>query len=203
VKIQGGNCKLIIIIIRGDCPMVIIALGSNLPSKFGSPKSTIQKAIQELRAAGIRTIRTSNLYDTAAHGYIPQPNFVNAAITVHTTLPVGSLLQVMEQIEAEAGRRKKKSERTACFLWKPRALDLDIVSYKGLVCNWNARRPCENKRVILPHPRAHKRAFVLRPLADIAPEWHHPVFGLTAEQLLKRPAARDTGKIINSESFYD
>lgn len=183
--------------------MIIIALGSNLSSKFGSPKSALQQAIQELNAAGIRTIRTSNLYKTEAHAYIPQPNFVNAAITVYTTLPAHTLLQVLKRIEAEAGRGKGKSGRTPYFLWKPRPLDLDIVSYKNLICNWGVHRPCRNKRVILPHPRAHERAFVLRPLTDIAPEWHHPVFGLTAGQLLKRPAVRSTGKIISSEGFYD
>jgi 2-amino-4-hydroxy-6-hydroxymethyldihydropteridine diphosphokinase len=186
----------------GDRNMIIIALGSNLSSKFGSPKSALRRAIHELRAAGIRIIRTSKLYETEAHAYISQPNFVNAAITVDTALPADSLLQVMEQIEAEAGRRKQKNGLASYFLWTPRVLDLDIVSYKGLVRNWNVRHP-QNRRVILPHPRAHERAFVLRPLAGIAPEWHHPVFGFTAEQLLKRPAVRDTGRIISSESFYD
>jgi len=183
--------------------MIVIALGSNLSSKFGSPKLALQKAIQELRAAGIQTIRTSRLYETEAHAYIPQPNFVNAAIMIDTHLPAHTLLQVLKWIEAKAGRDKKKKGKAPYFLWEPRPLDLDIVSYKGLICNWSAHRPCGNRRVILPHPRAHERAFVLRPLADIAPEWHHPVFGLTAEQLLKRPAVRSTGKIISSQNFYD
>jgi 2-amino-4-hydroxy-6-hydroxymethyldihydropteridine diphosphokinase len=187
----------------GDRNMIIIALGSNLSNKFGSPKAALQKAIQELRAAGIRTARTSSLYETEAHAYIPQPNFVNAVIAVDTHLPAHTLLQVLKLIEAEAGRGKEKSGKIPYFLWRPRPLDLDIVSYKGLICNWTGHRPCGKKRVILPHPRAHERAFVLRPLADIAPEWHHPVFGLTARQLLKRPAVRSTGKIISSQSFYD
>ena len=183
--------------------MIILALGSNLSSKFGSPKSALQKAIQELRAVGIQTTKISNLYETAAHAYIRQPNFVNAAIIADTALPADALLQVLERIEAEAGRSKKKIGRMPYFLWKPRPLDLDIVSYKGLIHNWSGLRPCGNKRVVLPHPRAHERAFVLRPVADIAPEWHHPVLGLTAEQLLKRPEVRSTGKILSTESFYD
>jgi 2-amino-4-hydroxy-6-hydroxymethyldihydropteridine diphosphokinase len=186
----------------GDRNMIIIALGSNLSSKFGSPKSALRKAIQELKTAGIRTIRTSHLYETEAHAYIPQPNFVNAAITVDTPLPAHTLLQVLKWIEAEAGRGKEKSGRESYFLWRPRPLDLDIVSYKGVIYNWHGPRPCNNKRVVLPHPRAHERAFVLCPVASIAPEWHHPVFGLTAAQLLKRPTVRTTGRIIISESFY-
>jgi 2-amino-4-hydroxy-6-hydroxymethyldihydropteridine diphosphokinase len=191
VEFQGGNGN-----------MIIIALGSNLSSKFGPPKSALRRAIQELTAAGIRTIRTSNLYETEAHAYISQPNFLNAAITVDTPLPAHTLLQVLKRIEAEAGRGKEKSGRVPYFLWKPRPLDLDIVSYKGLVCNWRACRPCADKRVILPHPRVHERNFVLSPVAAVAPEWHHPVFGLTAAQLLKKPAVRATGRIISSESFF-
>jgi 2-amino-4-hydroxy-6-hydroxymethyldihydropteridine diphosphokinase len=187
----------------GDRNMIIIALGSNLSSKFGSPRSALRAAIKELGAAGIQTIRISNLYETEAHAYIPQPNFVNAVITVGTTLPAHTLLQVLKGIEAEAGRLKEKTGKTPYFLWKPRPLDLDIVSYKGLIYNWSGRRPREKGRVILPHPRAHERAFVLCPLAGVAPEWHHPVFGLTAGQLLKRPAVRSTGKIISCESFYN
>jgi 2-amino-4-hydroxy-6-hydroxymethyldihydropteridine diphosphokinase len=187
----------------GDRNMIIIALGSNLSNKFGPPKPALQKAIQELEAAGIRTIRISNLYETEAHAYIPQPNFLNAAITINTTLPADNLLQVLKRIEAEAGRPKEKSGKAPYFLWKPRPLDLDIVSYKGLICNWGAHHLCGAMRVILPHPRAHERAFVLRPLTDIAPEWHHPVFGLTAAQLLKRPAVRATGRILRTGRFYD
>jgi 2-amino-4-hydroxy-6-hydroxymethyldihydropteridine diphosphokinase len=183
--------------------MIIIALGSNLSSRFGPPKSALQKAIQALRTAGIRTIRTSNLYETEAHAYIAQPNFVNAAVIVDTSLSAHTLLQVLKRIEAEAGRGKEKGGKMPYFLWKPRPLDLDIVSYKGLICNWDGCRPCKNKRVILPHPRAHERAFVLCPLADVAPEWHHPVFGLTAQQLLKRPAVRAAGRIISATGFYD
>ncbi len=83
----------------------------------------------------------------------------------------------------------------------PRPLDLDIVSYKGVIHNWKMQKPLEGKRVVLPHPRAHERAFVLQPIAEIAPFWHHPVFGLTAPELLKRPSVRQTGKILSAEDF--
>jgi 2-amino-4-hydroxy-6-hydroxymethyldihydropteridine diphosphokinase len=75
------------------------------------------------------------------------------------------------------------------------------VSYKGTVRNWKGNWPKKGMRVTLPHPRAHERAFVLRPLADVAPFWHHPVSGLTPEQLLKWPKVRETGKILASQEF--
>ena len=182
--------------------MIVIALGSNLSGKFGSPACALRKAIGKLAAAGIQIIDTSKMYKTEAYAYARQPDFFNAIATIGTALSAGSLLEVFKKIEAEAGRRNPKSGRPPQFSWLPRPLDLDIVSYKGVVCNWKSKRPKAGQRVILPHPRAHERAFVLRPLAEIAPDWHHPVFGLTAEQLLKRPGVREAGKIKSCQSFW-
>lgn len=181
--------------------MIIIALGSNLRGNFGFPEEALCKAVNELKASGIKILNTSKIYITSAHAYKPQPDFYNAAVTVATSLPAGPLLQVLKRIEALAGRIGSRRNGPAYFRWMPRPLDLDIVSYKGIVHNWEAGRPKDGRRVILPHPRAHERAFVLRPLADIAPFWHHPVFGLTPAQLLKRPKVRETGKIKGSLEF--
>ncbi len=179
--------------------MIVLALGSNLAGRFGAPKAALRRALDELNAHGIQVISTSNVYETLAHTFSTQPNYVNAAAIVTTALPADSLLQVLKRIEAEAGRLKK-SRKSSFYNWEPRPLDLDIVSYKGIVLNWKGNCPKIGDRVILPHPRAHERAFVLRPLLDLAPNWHHPVFGLTAKQLLKRPEVRSTGKILTSES---
>jgi 2-amino-4-hydroxy-6-hydroxymethyldihydropteridine diphosphokinase len=103
----------------------------------------------------------------------------------------------LKRIEAQAGRRELKEAHR----WIPRPLDLDIVSYKGVIHNWKMQKPLEGKRVVLPHARAHERAFVLQPLSEIAPFWHHPVFGLTAAELLKRPSVRQTGKILSADEF--
>ncbi len=182
--------------------MIILALGSNQEGNFGSPADSVLNAVNALAASGIKILGTSKIYITSAHGYQRQPDYCNAIVSVATSLPAGALLQVLKRIEAQAGRRKSKSGRPPYFQWMARPLDLDIVSYKGIVFNWEANRPKEHARVIVPHPRAHERAFVLRPLADAAPCWHHPVFGLTAAQLLKRPAVRMTGKIIRSLEFH-
>ncbi len=177
--------------------IVIIALGSNLMGTFGTPEQTLFRALEELTWSGVTIINTSRLYWTRAHARAPQPDFLNAIATVSTPLPAVALLRVLKRIEAKAGRTTTKCARPTELSWEPRALDLDIVCYKGIVCNWKTRRPAEGGGVILPHPRAHERAFVLKPLCDVAPSWHHPVFGLTATELLKNPIVRRTGEILS------
>lgn len=178
--------------------MIVIALGSNLAGNFGTPQYALRKAVNELEASGIKILSTSKIYITEAHASRRQPDFYNAVVTAATALPADALLLVLKRIEAVAGRRKQKTGHTPFFRWTPRPLDLDIVCYEGVVRNWKGNRPGGRERVILPHPRAHERAFVLRPLADVAPFWHHPVLGLTPAQLLKRPRVRDTGRIKSS-----
>ncbi len=174
--------------------MIILALGSNESASFGTPTQALGNALKELEVSGIQVRRTSNIYNTRADTYGPQPDFLNAIITIETPMPASSLLRVLKKIEAQAGRQGTKTMLRPQHT-RPRPLDLDIINYKGRVCNWTKGAAGPRPRLVLPHPRAHERAYVLRPLAEAAPEWHHPVFGLTAAQLLKRPLARDTGKI--------
>jgi 2-amino-4-hydroxy-6-hydroxymethyldihydropteridine diphosphokinase len=181
--------------------MIILALGSNLAGRFGSPTSTLRGALTELNALGVKILSTSRLYSTLAHARTPQPGFVNAIATVSTPLSADALLGLLWRIEALAGRQRSHSVDPASLNWAPRTLDLDLVSYKGIVCNWKLCAPLKEGRVILPHPRAHERAFVLQPLCDVAPFWHHPVFGLTAAQLLKRPRVKNTGAIVSAGDF--
>jgi len=158
-------------------------------------------ALSKLESAGINILTTSKIYITEAHAYIQQPDYFNAVAAARSSLPPEALLQVLKRIEAQAGRKPHSHHSEPYFHWAPRPLDLDIVSYKGRVCNWRSTTPQRRFRVILPHPRAHERAFVLAPLTEIAPFWHHPVFGLTASELLKRPKVRRTGKVKGILSF--
>lgn len=178
--------------------IIIIALGSNLTGTFGSPEQALFRALEELTLSGVTIISTSRLYWTRAHARAPQPDFLNAIAAVSTPLPAIALLRVLKRIEAKAGRKTTKSARPTELSWEPRALDLDIVCYKRIVCNWKTRCDREGKGVILPHPRAHERAFVLKPLLDVAPSWHHPIFGLTAVELLRKPLVRRTGEILRA-----
>lgn len=129
---------------------VWVALGSNL----SEPVSQIQRAIKALAALDDTRIKAvSALYRTAPVGYVDQPDFINAAVRMETHLTPMVLLQKLNDIEAAFGR-----ERT--FQNAPRTLDLDIIDF--------ARQVWQTERLILPHPRAHERAFVLAPLADVA-----------------------------------
>ncbi|ADP71430.1 2-amino-4-hydroxy-6-hydroxymethyldihydropteridine pyrophosphokinase [Rhodomicrobium vannielii ATCC 17100] len=180
---------------------IFIALGSNLPGPWGSPEETLQRAVRELASCGVEIEKTSRLYRTKAHSEVEQPDFVNAVASVNSSMPADALLRVLKRIEAQAGRFLTVKHHHADHRWAPRPLDLDIVSYKSLVRNWLRGHPVRDAKLTLPHPRAHERAFVLRPLMDVAPRWHHPVLGLTAAALLARPTVRDTGAILDVDGL--
>jgi 2-amino-4-hydroxy-6-hydroxymethyldihydropteridine diphosphokinase len=139
--------------IRPDQPFdAIIALGSNIGDKAGH----IAAAISAFTEGGlVREVARSANYRTAPWGNTDQDWFVNAAMTVATDLPVRDLLARCQAVERQIGR-----ERTV--KWGPRIIDLDILTYRDLVLN--------DPDLVLPHPHMTARAFVLRPLIDIAPD---------------------------------
>lgn len=129
----------------------IVALGSNIGDKAGH----IAAAIDELTRDGkVSLVKPSANYRTAPWGITDQDWFVNAVISVATELPVHDLLARCQGVEQKLGR-----ERT--IKWGPRVIDLDILVYRDLTLN--------EPSLILPHPHITDRAFVLRPLADVAP----------------------------------
>jgi 2-amino-4-hydroxy-6-hydroxymethyldihydropteridine diphosphokinase len=158
--------------------MILIALGANLPSPAGAPTETLRAALARLARDGVNLVRVSRFYRTQAWPDPADPEFVNAVAQVTAALPPAALLARLHDIEAAFGR--ERSTKNA-----PRTLDLDLLDYDGRV---------EVGPPVLPHPAIAERAFVLRPLAEIAPDWRHPVSGLTAGALLSRladGAARD------------
>ena len=131
----------------------VIALGSNL----AEPARQVRAALSALEAhPQIQIEKTSSLYVTAPVGYDDQPDFVNAVCSVRTSLDGVSLLAVLNRIEADFGR-----ERT--FRNAPRTLDLDIIDFDGI--------SSDDPHLTLPHPRAHERSFVMKPLAEILPDF--------------------------------
>ena len=145
---------------------VYIALGGNL----GDRPANLQAAINRLQAGGhLRVERLSGLYETAPVGYADQPDFLNMALAAATDLAPRPLLAYLKQIEAGLGRRPN-------FRNGPRPIDLDIIFYDNLVLN--------EPDLQIPHPRLRGRGFVLQPLNDLAPDYLHPVYGLSVAELL-------------------
>ena len=174
--------------------MIIISLGSNVISRWGDSHTTILQALRELESRGVDILRHSRLYRTSPYGPADQPVFTNAAAAIRTSLSADALLSIVKKIEKTAGRRASEH-------WGPRALDIDIIDYNRQILNWSQHDTqffkCKRVCLILPHPRVEVRAFVLRPLLDVAPHWHHPVSGLHAAQLLTRLRFLKMGRIID------
>ena len=148
--------------------MIVIALGANLPSRAGEPLATLRAALDALRQRGVKLESVSSFYRAAAWPNPSDPPFINAVATLATDLPPRGLMALLHDIESEFGRTRAAKNA-------PRTLDLDLIDYEGRV----EAGPPE-----LPHPRMAGRAFVLLPLAEVAPGWRHPVTGQPVSALI-------------------
>jgi 2-amino-4-hydroxy-6-hydroxymethyldihydropteridine diphosphokinase len=145
--------------------LAFVALGANL----GDPLRTLRLAVESLQALPhSQLIATSAFYRTAPLGLPNQPDFINAVVSLHTKLTPAGLLEALFAIEAQFGRQR--SIRNA-----PRTLDLDLLLH--------GEHLSDDPTLTLPHPRMHQRAFVLAPLAEIAPDLSVPGHGRVADLL--------------------
>ncbi|WP_017304537.1 2-amino-4-hydroxy-6-hydroxymethyldihydropteridine diphosphokinase [Spirulina subsalsa] len=147
---------------------VAIALGSNLTSPVGDSLTILNKAIATLnQSPGIQVKLTSSWYKTAPVGP-PQPDYFNGCAVLEVELSPRELLGKLLEIERQFGRVRREP-------WGPRTLDLDLLLYEDWVL--------ETPPLQIPHPRMTQRAFVLLPLAEIAPDWIEPISGMAIAQL--------------------
>lgn len=156
--------------------MILLGLGSNLPTEqHGSRKGGLEAALEALGAHGVRTVRRSRWYESAPVPPSDQPWFVNGVALVETRLAPRALMALLLRVERSFGRAERG-------LTVPRVLDLDLLDYDGRIerIEANAQGPA----LVLPHPRIAERAFVLVPLAEVAPDWRHPESGCSAAELL-------------------
>lgn len=150
--------------------MILLGLGANLPSAAGSPLETLESALKKLSEAGVRVVARSRWYRTAPVPASDQPWFINGVVSIETGLKPKELLELLQDVERSFGRRRGIRNEA-------RSLDLDLIDYEGQVG--------DGPDLVLPHPRMNERAFVLLPLAEIAPDWCHPRLKKTVSALIE------------------
>jgi 2-amino-4-hydroxy-6-hydroxymethyldihydropteridine diphosphokinase len=148
----------------------LIGLGSNLDSPvLGAPRDNCEAAIDRLSALGLSPLRRSGWYFSAPVPVSDQGWFVNGVLSIETDLGPRQALSVCQKIELEMGRVRSVDNG-------PRIIDIDILAWDDEILTETGLQ--------LPHPRLSERAFVLFPLADIAPDWRHPSTGQTVTALI-------------------
>jgi len=145
---------------------VFIGIGSNLGDKIGN----CRKALREI-AGFAEIVKISSLYETEPVGKEDQPNFINCVVEINTDLSPHELLTHLKSIEDKLARVRGEK-------WGPRTIDLDIIFYDDLVM--------KDDDLIIPHPRAHLRRFVLEPICEIAPDFINPALEISTLELLEK-----------------
>ena len=164
---------------RNELVAVYLGLGSNLGNRQGN----LGKAL-DLLAQRLRVEKISSVYETEPVGNINQPRFLNLVCQAYTRLAPTELLTLAKGIESKLGRTFNKPNT-------PRPIDIDILFYGEQVI--------ETPELVIPHPRLTERAFVLIPLAEVAPDLVHPISGKTVKELLE--AIRETQGVFRWENI--
>jgi 2-amino-4-hydroxy-6-hydroxymethyldihydropteridine diphosphokinase len=168
---------------------MLIAVGSNLGSKYGDAKATVAESVRAIAQSGRRICVISRFFATPCFPKGIGPDYVNAALVVRAaTDSIGDELHSLHGIEADFGRRRTTR-------WGMRTLDLDLIAAGDTIrpnldtfeywhhLGVDDQRQMVPDQLILPHPRLQDRAFVLGPLNDVAPGWVHPVLRRSVAQL--------------------
>lgn len=148
---------------------VYLGLGTNL----GDKENNLNLAMDEIRKRVGEITSLSAFYATEPWGFDSQNSFLNAVCKAHTTLSPFEVLSTTQAIEKDLGRIRKSIGGQ----YSDRPIDIDILLYDGLVLN--------TPELVIPHPLMHQRAFVMEPLAEIAPELVHPVLHRSMKEILK------------------
>lgn len=181
----------------------LLALGGNLDHENVRPLDTLRAAILDIEFAGFNITHTSRFYKTPAFPIGSGPDYINAAIRVETAdfMTPNEFFSPLAKIELAHGRLRHSR-------WGGRSLDIDILAFDELIVpdiqtftHWATLPPHLQllqtpDQLIVPHPRLHQRAFVLAPLMDIAPDWHHPVLALSVREMYNALPPEDLHGVI-------
>ncbi|GAA0299660.1 2-amino-4-hydroxy-6-hydroxymethyldihydropteridine diphosphokinase [Rhodovulum strictum] len=185
-----------------------VALGTNVADPGETLTGTLAKALVALDSESLRIARISRFHHTPCWPPGGGPDFVNAVAEIETALSAPEILKRLHKIEAEFGRVRRER-------WGPRSLDLDLIALGDLVLpdaatqtRWRELSPEAQAAAapgepILPHPRLQDRAFVLVPLAEIAPDWRHPILGLTVTGMLAALPEAEKAAIVPISGPWD
>lgn len=158
---------------------VYVGLGTNL----GDKEQNLRDAVQKIEEQIGKVVSLSAFYVTAPWGFVSENSFLNAAACVETDLPPLDVLQETQLIERELGRTKKSVNG----VYSDRLIDIDLLLYEDLVLSVTSPSGAE---LNLPHPLMTERDFVMKPLAEIAPDLVHPVLGKTMRELISSSCQR-------------
>lgn len=178
----------------------LIALGGNVASPWGNPAETVRIAAEKIAERLHATPQLSRIWRTPAFPAGAGPDYANAALRLLTPLPPQEILHHLHEIEAEAQRERR-------IRWGARTLDLDLIAVGAEVLpnaagqsHWRDLMSQDQEKLspeelILPHPRLQDRAFVLVPLAEVAPLWRHPLLDQTVTEMLARQPLEDVAAV--------
>lgn len=166
----------------------LVLLGSNITFALEDSAKLVRDALKCLSERGVRITSLSRYYSTACFPAGAGPDFINVAAALDVDEPAEILLQKLHDVEDEFGRERPSR-------WAQRTLDIDLIAYGDCVApdretfeHWMSL-PLEDQmkqapdQLILPHPRVQDRGFALIPLADVAPDWRHPILGKTIKEM--------------------
>ena len=186
---------------------MLVALGSNLGLGEKTPAEALQIAVESVEQRGAVIRARSTMYSTPAMPAGSGPDYANAVISIDSNWSAREAMTHLHEIEAEMGRRRR-------MRWESRPIDLDLLAVEDLVrpdvptlrlwmnVSPDQRQQTAPEQLILPHPRLHERAFVLVPMAEIAPDWVHPVLRRTARVLCAALPASERAAVLPVENGW-
>ena len=165
--------------------MILLALGSNLPSRFGNRFENIDLALSNLQTNGIKLLKKSSFYESPAFPNKNDPKFINIVVNVSTELDAPNLASVLILVEELMERKRGRKN-------DPRTCDIDIIDFKGQIKDFKYK----NLDFTVPHKNIVNRNFVLFPLFEVAPNWIHPKTKQSINSLINNLSNEDKNSIL-------